>query len=697
MSSSTTPQRRKRALSDSSVEIIEVRSVSKTKKRQKTTERQPTPPPLEEQRPRVFRHAPPKAFHAVWQRATSERFFVLQRERNDEADCPQEIFQLAGTTGNVYSILISREPSCNCPHALKGNQCKHTIYIMHQVLKAPYHLVYQLGLLGSELRQIYDRLPRRGADDDAENRKAVEGECAICYMDLDEQDTKSTVWCRAACGQNLHKVCFDTWARTCSGRAVTCPLCRSTWEMDDKTDALASVDTNRGVEGEDGYINVADQLGISGERVPSAPQIQVRTFGVELTGEWAWGAAGIRGNTKDKYSYPRHLHKDTLTCFKEGRKYLSWRPPAVMEPIPPTVRALMAPYECTPKDYVIQEILTPTITLSTQVILRVHAFTFTPAEFRGIAGEMKLIFKPTYPSQLAMEGAGEVVAVGSAVKNLKVGDAAYGVSFEKPVFRGPPAGLASEYAVLDERMLLPKPSHLSFADVACLTGVTVTAVQAFQRGMLLSGQQSLEGKTVFVGGGLSATGSVGVQYAKNALGAGKVITTLSTGKMALVDELIPGVVDEKIDYTKTKVADAVPKQSVDFTYHTQATAPLSESIDITKPGTGALISIAGVPDKAVVVEILGADRFPWWLGIALDTAQLWYKWLLLGSNIKYTMISGSPDVREDLEKAGEAIARGQVKAVPTTVDFDDLEAVRRVCSTAYSGKGGVGQIVVRIR
>ena len=130
MSTSATPQRRKRALSDSSVEIIEVRSVGKNKKRQKTTEKQPTPPlEPEEKRRRVFRSAPPKAFNAVWQRATSERFFVLKRERDDAGDCPQELFQLAGTTGNVYSIQISREPSCNCPHALKGNQCKHTIYV----------------------------------------------------------------------------------------------------------------------------------------------------------------------------------------------------------------------------------------------------------------------------------------------------------------------------------------------------------------------------------------------------------------------------------------------------------------------------------------------------------------------------------------------------------------------------------------
>lgn len=97
-------------------------------------------------------------------------------------------------------------------------------------------------------------------------------------MDLDDKDAESTVWCRAACGQNLHKLCFDTWARTCSGRTVTCPLCRSRWEMDETVDAVASVDTSQGLEGEDGYINVADQLGISGERGASTTALRTWQF-----------------------------------------------------------------------------------------------------------------------------------------------------------------------------------------------------------------------------------------------------------------------------------------------------------------------------------------------------------------------------------------------------------------------------------
>lgn len=124
----STPQRRKRALSDSSVEIIEVRR--RSSKKTKTTTPKGENPPQEEKRLRAFRAAQPRAFDAIWERATTERFFVLKRERCDDAEgCPQEDFEMAGTTGNVYSIKIARQPVCNCPHALKGNQCKHTIYV----------------------------------------------------------------------------------------------------------------------------------------------------------------------------------------------------------------------------------------------------------------------------------------------------------------------------------------------------------------------------------------------------------------------------------------------------------------------------------------------------------------------------------------------------------------------------------------
>lgn len=105
--------------------------VSKTKTEEPQPQKQ-----AEEKRLRPFRKAQPRKFDVIWERATSERFFVLKRERCDAEDCPQEEFELAGTTGNVYSIKIARQPQCNCPYALKGNQCKHVIHVRTRFLSS---------------------------------------------------------------------------------------------------------------------------------------------------------------------------------------------------------------------------------------------------------------------------------------------------------------------------------------------------------------------------------------------------------------------------------------------------------------------------------------------------------------------------------------------------------------------------------
>jgi len=76
------------------------------------------------------------------------------------------------------------------------------------------------------------------------------------------------IWCRAVCGQNIHKECFEMWAATkrqSAGpiTAVTCPYCRSQWQGDD--DTVREIE-KYGKINEEGYVNVADQLGICTER-----------------------------------------------------------------------------------------------------------------------------------------------------------------------------------------------------------------------------------------------------------------------------------------------------------------------------------------------------------------------------------------------------------------------------------------------
>jgi hypothetical protein len=204
----------------------------------------------------------------VYSRATSQRFFVLSRSRTGRGDEQEEAIELAGSTGNIYTVTVARQPSCDCPHAKAGNQCKHVLYVMARVLRAKYDYVYQLALLRSELREIFDSagpIPSEGGEKEDNNRKPIEGECPICYEALEKDE--ALVYCRASCGQNMHKACLEMWAATKraqgSAAKVTCPYCRQPWEGDQEM--VKKIETT-GKVGAEGYRNVADQLGISTER-----------------------------------------------------------------------------------------------------------------------------------------------------------------------------------------------------------------------------------------------------------------------------------------------------------------------------------------------------------------------------------------------------------------------------------------------
>lgn len=192
---------------------------------------------------------------------------VVGRTRLGSGEGIREEIDVVGSTGNIYKVTIARLPECTCPDHQKGNECKHKVYALHTVLKAPENLQYQRALLTDELNEILSNAPPIptdvGDNDDRDGkRKSTEGECPICYMDLDENENE-LVWCKAACGNNMHKSCFEQWVASQRGQAVRCVYCRTEWQMD--TSDVESI-RKAGTVGEDGYVNVAEQFGISRAR-----------------------------------------------------------------------------------------------------------------------------------------------------------------------------------------------------------------------------------------------------------------------------------------------------------------------------------------------------------------------------------------------------------------------------------------------
>jgi NADPH:quinone reductase-like Zn-dependent oxidoreductase len=118
-------------------------------------------------------------------------------------------------------------------------------------------------------------------------------------------------------------------------------------------------------------------------------------------------------------------------------------------------------------------------------------------------------------------------------------------------------GAWSEYAKCPEDYIALKPPSLSFESAASIPLAGMTALQALRKY-----DGDLSGKTVFVPAGcmryllivitlfantmaVGGTGLYACQLAKHVFNAGKVITTVSTSKVAKVDELLGnGTVDQ---------------------------------------------------------------------------------------------------------------------------------------------------------
>lgn len=226
---------------------------------------------------RVRKQAPQK-YTTIAYRATTQRMVVIDRRRPNNDDCPHgkphcpmEEVDLAGSTGNIYTVRITHVPECTCPdfRINRNPQCKHILYVLLKVLKAPEPLHYQAAFLTSELDEMFDHagpLPTETvhAEDKDGKRKPIEGDCPICCEEL-SQETEAIVWCQAACGNNLHKTCFDQWAATKGHDQVTCPYCRTQWQNEVDGSALKGM-AKAGPKNKDGYVNVAAQVGMSTRR-----------------------------------------------------------------------------------------------------------------------------------------------------------------------------------------------------------------------------------------------------------------------------------------------------------------------------------------------------------------------------------------------------------------------------------------------
>ncbi|THU76657.1 hypothetical protein K435DRAFT_813189, partial [Dendrothele bispora CBS 962.96] len=114
-----------------------------------------------EKRKAQFKPKCPMAIQTRLERymSQSSRIYLIDRQREEGEN--KEKFTVQGSTGNVYTVTIDEVPHCNCPDHLKGNHCKHILFIFVKVLQVSLTsgLWYQKALLPSELASIFSSAP----------------------------------------------------------------------------------------------------------------------------------------------------------------------------------------------------------------------------------------------------------------------------------------------------------------------------------------------------------------------------------------------------------------------------------------------------------------------------------------------------------------------------------------------------------
>ena len=184
----------------------------------------------------------------------------------------------------------------------------------------------------------------------------------------------------------------------------------------------------------------------------------------------------------------------------------------------------------------------PEIQSDHDVLIRIHAAGVNPVDTKLRTNGT--YFPDALPTILGCDGAGEVVAKGSAVSRFKPGDRVYycygGIGRE--------AGNYAEYNVVPEHVLASAPSKTNLQTAAAAPLVLITAWEAlFDQGKLESGQ------SVLIHAGAGGVGHVAIQLAKHA--GARVCTTVSSKEKA--DFVRSLGADHVILYTQENFVESV--------------------------------------------------------------------------------------------------------------------------------------------
>lgn len=296
-----------------------------------------------------------------------------------------------------------------------------------------------------------------------------------------------------------------------------------------------------------------------------------------------------------------------------------------------------------------EDLPTPKIK-SDQLLVKVHAASVNPVDWKIRQGMLQLITGYSFPKILGFDLSGEVVEVGSDVTRFKPGDLIYGclsVAF---------GGAYAEYAAVPEKVVAMKPGNMTFEEAASLPVAAGTSLQALRD---LGNIQPLQ--SVLVNGASGGVGIFAVQLAK--IFGAEVTAVCSSKNFDLVKSL---GADRLIDYKQQNFTQDAARY--DIIFDAVAKESFSSCKEVLKPN-GIYITTLPTPD----IFVQGAL-----------TA------LIPGKKAKFILLNSNT---EDFTYLKDLIEAGKMRTViDRTVPLQELAAAHTYSETERT----VGKIAIAI-
>ena len=180
------------------------------------------------------------------QRGQTQALFLIETLENTNKY--ERVYDIMGSTGNVYRVAIKQKPTCTCPdYKKRESNCKHIYFVLLRIMKVNKQnedksIFSKLELLdmfnnipmitnhlivNNTLKQKYDNMKGKDPKDNKVTGKGTDDLCPICLDELENGDQLD--YCKYSCGKYIHTVCFGMW---CKNKIPVCVFCKQNWNKE---------------------------------------------------------------------------------------------------------------------------------------------------------------------------------------------------------------------------------------------------------------------------------------------------------------------------------------------------------------------------------------------------------------------------------------------------------------------------------